>query len=83
MFKLYVNDLVHSVTVYPNPTLGSLTIAGLPAVATRYEILDITGRSVQAGIFTGVEDHASLENLHAGPYFLIIEGNKISMIIKQ
>ena len=68
-----------SITAYPNPTSGAVTITGLtPGKAIR--IYSITGSLV--GTYTAQEEKMTinLDNLNRGMYFLNFEGKVIKVI---
>ena len=68
-----------SITAYPNPTSGAVTISGLtPGKAIR--IYSITGSLV--GTYTAQEEKMTinLDNLNSGMYFLNFEGKAIKVI---
>ena len=68
-----------SITAYPNPTSGAVTITGLTPGKT-IRIYSITGSLV--GTYTAQEEKMTinLDNLNSGMYFLNFEGKAITVI---
>ncbi len=71
------ND-IESVSVYPNPTKGEITIAGIQ-IGSKYEIVDEVGRIVYKDTATSLNENVNID-LENGNYFLKIEG--IDQIVK-
>ena len=68
-----------NLSVYPNPTEGTINVAGLESVDVEYVVFDISGRAVQAGIVTG----QSIElNVKAGIYMLQLVDNGTKTVHK-
>ncbi|MGQ1785658.1 T9SS type A sorting domain-containing protein [Saccharicrinis sp. GN24d3] len=68
-----------SLSIYPNPTEGTINIAGLESVDTEYVVFDISGRTVQAGVVAGQSIDLDVE---AGIYMLQLVDNGIKLVHK-
>ncbi len=66
-----------NLSVFPNPTEGELHISGIANENSRYQIFDISGRMVQAGMLNG-ELFVNTSHLTSGMYILRIDTEKSS-----
>jgi hypothetical protein len=77
-----------SISVYPNPTSGELTVSSEYNVLS-IEVFDMMGKKVRANNYSpqlGVVSTLNLDHLPAGTYFLKIEienGMVVKKVIKQ
>ena len=77
------NSGTNSITVYPNPTSGELTIDNGQLINGNVEIFDVLGRCVHS--FTCPPVHLftiDISHLQAGVYFLHVNG-KVLMVIRN
>ena len=74
-----VDDNQESVTLYPNPTTGLLTISLSTDIFSSFEIYDISGRLVQRGNSTNVD----LINQSEGIYLIKIRTVKGEVLVKR
>ena len=73
-----------TLSVYPNPTRGNVTISASSALTNGYEMYDQQGRVVLSGALKGKHTPISLERLSRGSYTIQVEGNyKPFVIINQ
>jgi hypothetical protein len=86
--KVYVNDPVsitesnlEKIKIAPNPFENFLNINVNAAESLNYSILDISGKTVIAGVLN--TNQLDLSQLESGMYLLIVEGYKIEKIIKK
>jgi len=56
--------------LYPNPTHSMLTIRSSSETAFSYQILDISGRKIMAGVYEGNNTQLDLSSLKPGLYFM-------------
>jgi hypothetical protein len=76
------NCMSRSITVYPNPTSGSITITGLTG-ASQVQLTDATGRLVKEVRTSGAVETLEIAELSAGSYILrIIKDNAVIENIK-
>ncbi len=74
----------NSLSIYPNPTLHSITIKGETNINQSFSIFDQMGREVFKGKLTGTETEVNLSSLSKGMYTLKIEGNyQPAQIVKE
>lgn len=64
------NQKTLSFSVYPNPSQGLIHLDGFEGEIQRYEVYDLSGRSMQAGSLR--EKQIDVSGLRSGMYFLII-----------
>jgi hypothetical protein len=62
-----------NVTIYPNPVSDKLLVNTGKAGSVKYCISDVTGKIVQRGVFSSIENTLSLESLNSGSYILRTE----------
>jgi len=75
-----------SVSVYPNPTNGILTIENHYLYVSNISIKDISGKLVYEGVLNGLETEINLIQEENGLYFIIISNAQMSTtrkILKQ
>lgn len=74
-----------NVTVFPNPTSGSVTIfAGKDLVNKSYMVINQAGQVVAHGVMSGVKTDINIEHVENGMYFLMIEGTSATTkFVKQ
>ena len=69
---LVENDFdVQSISVYPNPTTGPLTISHDYDHITEWVLTNLQGQPLQATDNTGASTNLTLENMTPGTYFII------------
>lgn len=71
-------DVLQGISVYPNPTKGSLQINGLTS-KTAYTIVDNTGRHLETG---HTEGHINLSHLEHGVYGLVLQSVDHKQVVK-
>jgi hypothetical protein len=64
------NQKTLSFSVYPNPGQGLIHLDGFEGEIQRYEVYDLSGRSIQAGRLR--KNQIDVSALHSGIYFLMI-----------
>lgn len=64
--------------VYPNPSTGTIHVAGLAQAAT-YQLYSLQGKLLQSGILQPT-DALSLESYHTGLYLLHIDGSVVKVV---
>ncbi|WP_173021315.1 M12 family metallo-peptidase [Lewinella sp. W8] len=65
--------------IYPNPVDDQLEIRTPADAGTiQYQVLDLTGRELQAGNFSGTSWSVKVSQLPAGSYLLRLEGDRLS-----
>lgn len=63
-----------AITIYPNPTSGTIHVNGLEAAEASYELYDLTGRCIARGL---IQNNRFDANVDSGVYLLqIIDGQK-------
>jgi ELWxxDGT repeat protein len=62
-------------SVYPNPSIGVVTLTANPAISKKYEVIDITGKVIQSGKITGTSTVLDLSNQN-GVYLIKTYGDK-------
>ena len=73
-----------TLSIYPNPTRGNVTISASSALTNGYVMYDQQGRVVRSGALKGKHTSISLEELSRGSYTIKVEGNyKPMMLIKD
>ena len=73
-----------TLSIYPNPTRGNVTISASSALTNGYVMYDQQGRVVLSGALKGKHTPISLERLSRGSYTIQVEGNyKPFVIINQ
>jgi len=72
--------LVDNIEVYPNPTIGLVTIKGLVQDAN-FTVIDAIGRTVLSGSVNTNNPEISVEKLKTGTYSLLIENHNVSQRI--
>ena len=73
-----------TLSIYPNPTRGNVTISASSALTNGYVMYDQQGRVVLTGALKGKYTSISLERLSRGSYTIKVEGNyKPMMLIKD
>ena len=73
-----------TLSIYPNPTRGNVTISASSALTNGYVMYDQQGRVVLSGTLKGKHTSISLEQLSRGSYTIKVEGNyKPMMLIKD
>ena len=85
----YINSLnlneykfSNEIIFYPNPANNLLMIKNNNSIDLNYKITNLSGQTVQQGIFEN--NQINIENLETGIYFInIIDSNQISKIIKN
>jgi hypothetical protein len=66
-----------SVSVYPNPTTGKVTIQGIPTGYTQLELIDQSGRSIRTKAIKNAEIIEEYSDITPGIYQLKFSGDNI------
>lgn len=69
---------VEDLLVYPNPTVGSITIKHTDEIITSIKVFDVTGKELISKSLNANEEKLDLQNFDAGVYF--IEVNKTTRV---
>lgn len=80
------NDLVSTMTVFPNPCVDKLSIVNPePSHAVTYQIVDVYGRAIASGKITQTTTTISVEDLSSGIYFILLTGENsyVKKIMKE
>jgi hypothetical protein len=79
----YPQPVQASIKIYPNPTVGEITIASTDPNINSVEVFDIAGKKLEAYQFANInEAHISIAEYAAGTY-LIKVNNSIKQIINK
>ena len=70
-----------TLSIYPNPTRGNVTISASSALTNGYVMYDQQGRVVLTGALKGKHTSISLEGLSRGSYTIKVEGNYKPLVI--
>jgi trimeric autotransporter adhesin len=70
-----------TLSIYPNPTRGNVTISASSALTNGYVMYDQQGRVVLTGALKGKHTSISLERLSRGSYTIKVEGNYKPLVI--
>lgn len=86
-FSKYSNQAVgvktitkNQLKVYPNPAQNSLAIDLTDQKTAVYALFSITGRKIESGKFSSLNNHLDISELYPGIYFLQIENQTIKLI---
>jgi hypothetical protein len=73
-----------AISIYPNPSNGSFTLKSTSTMIGKpLNIIDITGRSVYAGVINATTQNVSMENIENGTYFLSVDNKEAIKLIKE
>lgn len=71
-------------SIYPNPSNGSFTLKSTSTMIGKpINIMDITGRSIYAGVINATSQNVSMENIENGTYFLSVDCKEAIKLIKE
>jgi len=76
----------NSISVYPNPTLGNVTISSSDAEIETVEVLNLQGQSILRKDVRSTSTNINLNNLASGVYYTKIttaKGTKVQKLLKQ
>lgn len=77
------NNFAASVSVYPNPSNGVITIANTTGGTLSYEVYNVVGQTVTKGTAVGSTTTLDLSNNHAGIYFIKLQDTQSNSIVTK
>ena len=79
-----IDELAISPMIYPNPTINTLTISGIPetSIGTTAYLIDVTGKIIQKIQIQSTNQHIKLTEHNQGIYFLRINQTTQQIILE-